>query len=882
MRPVKLTLCGWGPYRGKAEIDFTVFEKQGLFLITGATGAGKTTIFDAITYALYGALSGEVRDKERSGIRSDFATEDIPTYVELTMEHLGQEYRIIRNPRYQRPKKRGGGFVEEKENAVIWLPDGRIIEGVREVNAQLLDVLSLDYSQFKQISMIAQGEFARLLTAPPKDKTRIFREIFGTGIYDRFTYALGSRAKALYSQVMEQKHKLEEDIRVLAVGMDSAGWSPERKALFGSLTEAQHWNYSELQLCLEAMEAEAAEAAEAVKLRYESAEKNVDRLTKRLTLARENNHKIRQLHLAGEEKEQIKELRKEYTQKEKLLRQAANAVNAELAEEKWRSCEKALFNNREAGKLLEKETVLLKQEARALVGTAEKKALLENMIGLTEELERLRKEVAEQKAQLAGRELLWAQGRDKYLQQERECLRRQTLYEQGERQQKLSAMGMLAGMLEEGKPCPVCGSTHHPKPAQVDAGTISDEELKARKREWDAAREELAAIHETVVQQRTQAEVLSERIRETDGGILEISRQIAEQSDAWMGKYLSKGPSAARERLNRELTRLQQIYTLTEEKELQKARLQAEEEQLLVRKQETGTLFREALTQYGFRSRVEYEAARLEKNAREALEREVTAFRKREAANKELYDHLKASVKSTEEADLTALEEELEQEKQLRKTALEEQKNWHRHLKEVRTTIKLMRSRRVQMEEKEKEYGYVKDLENMASGNNARKLVFEQYVLAGYFEEILRAANIRFRRMTSGRYEMSRVEQVGDGRVKDNLEIQVMDYYTGKYRSVRTLSGGESFKASLSLALGMSDVIQAMSGGVRVDALFIDEGFGALDSESLEQACETLLGLVEKNRLIGIISHVPELRDRIDCQLVVEKTPAGSGVKVVC
>ena len=177
-------------------------------------------------------------------------------------------------------------------------------------------------------------------------------------------------------------------------------------------------------------------------------------------------------------------------------------------------------------------------------------------------------------------------------------------------------------------------------------------------------------------------------------------------------------------------------------------------------------------------------------------------------------------------------------------------------------------------------YSLLKDLDDAANGNNKRRLVFEQYVLAGYFEEILRAANLRFYKMTGGRYEMSRIREAGDGRIKDSLEIQVMDYYTGKVRSVKTLSGGESFKASLSLALGMSDVIQAMSGGIRVDTLFIDEGFGALDSESLDQACETLMGLVEHNRLIGIISHVQELRERIDNQIVIEKTNSGSSIRV--
>ena len=206
---------------------------------------------------------------------------------------------------------------------------------------------------------------------------------------------------------------------------------------------------------------------------------------------------------------------------------------------------------------------------------------------------------------------------------------------------------------------------------------------------------------------------------------------------------------------------------------------------------------------------------------------------------------------------------------------------WEQFYSELTRTKRLFGEKLEKIEEQSKEYGRIKELENIASGNNAKKLVFEQYVLAGYFEQILRAANVRFRKMTLGRYEMHRSKEVGDGRVKDNLEIEVMDFYTGKLRSVRTLSGGESFKASLSLALGLSDVIQAMHGGIKVDTLFIDEGFGALDSESLDQACATLMSLVETERLIGIISHVQELRERIDKQIVIDKTGSGSTLKLV-
>lgn len=263
----------------------------------------------------------------------------------------------------------------------------------------------------------------------------------------------------------------------------------------------------------------------------------------------------------------------------------------------------------------------------------------------------------------------------------------------------------------------------------------------------------------------------------------------------------------------------------------------------------------------------------------QALQTEMTAYREKVAANEELCRHLQENINSMEMVELSELQVKLEEQKMLRQEFLQAQKLWNTHLSELKKVRDMMGEKLTKIETDSSEYGYVKDLENMASGNNARKLVFEQYVLAGYFEEILKAANLRFQKMTSGRYEMFRANEVSDGRVKDNLEIQVLDYYTGKYRSVRTLSGGESFKASLALALGMSDVIQAMSGGVRVDTLFVDEGFGALDSESLEQACDALMGLVDKNHLIGIISHVPELGERISNQLQIHKTSGGSLIR---
>lgn len=780
MRPKELTLCGWGPYKSIEKVDFTVFEKSGIFLITGATGAGKTTIFDAVSYALYGALSGDERDKERNSVRSDFADAATPTYVELVMEHGGKLYRIHRNPEYLRPKKRGAGqesLTREKENAVLTFPDGRVLEGVKEVNAALKELLVLDYQQFKKISMIAQGEFARLLVASPKDKTGIFREIFDTGIMERFTQALGMKARAFYGQIAEYKHKLEEDIRVLTVGLEKSGWSEALKGELRELVAAENRNYQALSLCLEKMEKEALERVDGSRKAFAKADKKTEKLLKELSSLEEENNRILQLVQAQKEYFALQAQQDVYAQKQERYNKSMNAGWVEGAEEKKRQQEKMFLQNQEQ----EKELAVQLSEAEELLGQRQRA----------------------------------------YLEQEKVCGEAKEVYEEAQHRRRMQAIGLAAELLEEGKPCPVCGSTEHPAPAKVNDEELSEEYVKKLKQQAEKQEKELTRLHEQAVMQKARLD-----------GLLERKEQLGRTG-----------------------------------------------EQLAEQLREAESAFLEALRQYGFENEESYRSAKLTKTERERLQKELEVYQTRTAAAKELYFHLKESVRDSEPMDLSGQKEALAESRGVREAAMREQRLWEQHAAEVKKTRQLISGKLDKIEEESIEYGYVKDLENLATGNNSKRLVFEQYVLAGYFEEILRAANLRFSRMTGGRYEMSRVQQVGDGRVKDNLEIQVMDYYTGKYRSVRTLSGGESFKASLALALGMSDVIQAMNGGIRVDTLFVDEGFGALDEESLEQACDTLMKLAEKQQLIGIISHVPELRERIPGQLVIEKTGNGSKIK---
>ncbi|MBQ2803872.1 MAG: SMC family ATPase [Lachnospiraceae bacterium] len=884
MRPKKLTLCAWGPYREKQEIDFSAFDAKGIFLITGSTGAGKTTIFDAITYALYGALSGEERDKERGSIRSDFALPQTPTYVELIMEHGGAEYRIVRNPEYLRPKKRSKGkesFTKEKDNAILYYADGNILEGTKEVNAALKELLVLDYQQFKKVAMIAQGEFARLLVAPPREKTKIFREIFGTGIYEKFTASLGNRSRQLHERVMEQKHKLEEDIRLLAVGLSKTPWEETLKESFLELIDREYWNYEELKALLDKMEEAAREAAAEGKKEHTRLDKLVEKGAAGLTRKEELNLKIEQLEKVTAQKERLQEEEGCYQEKDKRYKQAVNAGFVESAELVSRQLSKQLLAVRQTVERVNEEYEKLQTEAEELKALTQQADKIRILLEQARLLEEIRKKLSVLQEQIALKEQELETGQQNYLAKETECRRQKLEYEEEEHKRRLAAIGLAAALLEEGKPCPVCGSTTHPSPAQMEETLISEEELKKLKQRWEKAEKELQLSYEKTVTVKTMLKSLHDSREDLIKQADVVEKELGEEENFVCRKYLSLPIQQAMQQLLTGCERAALLAGLLEEKKRQSKELVEQINELSHKQKKAEEAFTEALKQYGFPSQRAYEQARLSQTERELLFQELEEYKKQVSANKELYQHLKDAIKKGEKTDLSGIREELRLLKEQREQALRRLKLWEGCLADVCKTKRLMKDKLGGIEAVSKEYGYVRELEKLATGNNPKRLVFEQYVLAGYFEEILRAANLRFYKMTAGRYEMSRVGEVGDGRIKDNLEIQVLDYYTGKYRSVRTLSGGEAFKASLSLALGMSDVIQAMNGGIRVDTLFVDEGFGALDEESLDQACNTLMSLVEKDCLIGIISHVPELRERIGQQLIIEKSTSGSLVKSV-
>lgn len=866
MKPEKLIICGWGPYKEEAVIDFTKLNTS-LFLITGQTGAGKTTIFDAIAYALYGMLSGQVREK--GSVRSDFADENTKTYVELFLSHRGEKYHILRNPEYLRPKKKKSGenaFTKEKENAALTLPDGSIIAGNQDVTRKMEELLGMDGRQFRQISMIAQGEFAKMLLASPNEKTAIFRELFGTGIYAAMQSCLKERSARLYRDYMNYKNKMDEDVRL--VSFEDEAWEvliSHEQIDFEAVEEYLAEGLSGLQK--EVKEIGATE---------KKAEEELLRSKEELAQIHQINERFKELEENTKKKQTLEEKREVMAAQSSRIQTLQTARLLALEEKIVVQKEQASAESKMRLEIYKKELADCYAALEAVKELDVKKDIIREVYYLLEQAEEIAGALKKKANDLSKVSALLERAREEYTAAQKTADEKRTQYEDADHIYKNAVIGIAARFVEDGKPCPVCGSMSHPKVAELSDRVPDEKQLEALKREMERAQQACTKCFESALHYQNE-----EKHLEAEHGKLEEELLILQQK-------MQSTPEDIREYCNantksvfeKELTGYLENQSKAEEKQKQIEITTNEWQQKMKESQEARRGFNQTILKSGFECQKEYCLALDSVKELPKLEKELTQYQEALTAVKSLCEHLQETLKGLEVKDEAPIREvflQKQQELQNIRGSLQQS-----HIKEDRMKRSLngIRSNRKKAEAIRQEYGIVKDLDDLANGNNARRLVFEQFVLAGYFEQILKAANLRLFKMTDGRYELIRAKQVSDGRKKDNLEILVMDYYTGKERSVKTLSGGETFKASLSLALGMSDCIQAENGGLEVETLFIDEGFGALDEESLEQACVVLQSLAGANRMIGIISHVPELRERLEHQIVIEKKNFGSSVRV--
>lgn len=904
MRPLHLTLSAFGAYADKTELDLRQLGERGLYLITGDTGAGKTTLFDAIAFALFGTPSGDGR--ESSMLRSKFAAPETPTEVELTFSNAGKTYTIRRNPEYERPKSRGSGTTKETARAELTMPDGRVITRRADVDAAIRDILGVDRSQFCQIAMIAQGEFRKLLLADTKDRREIFRDIFKTNLYTRFQERVKADFLAL-NRERDEARKARDQYAALIRLPENAELPPEGELprFLASLLDADRaqdaaWKKElrQIDFALEKLTAEEAKAGEGEKNRKalkeaESSCAAVEETVKELRRALETEN-TRQpeldaltetLSALDEELKIHAELRAKNTEADAAQKTAAAAAaRLSALEAEHKALQDRLAQDREEYHALAasaKRLAILRQEKDVLLQHLEEIGSYEAAL----------QTVSEKKASADDALAAYTEARrdEEKLSAKAQELRRRLNDEQA---------GVLASALREGEPCPVCGALTHPHPAQCAPDAPDEKTVKDAEETAKAAREcvnEASAASGSAKSAYEIAQKEAEERKEKLFGAKEINLKAEKASSA--RRCVNKECEIAQEEKN-----AARYETLSRQIPIEEKQLSAMEAPLAAAQKESAAI-QSALSVLlasadELRAGVKHEnAADAEKEKERALTRQNQINKARESAEKVLraseqtlssekgkVEQLKKLLSDAPSVDLSAFAEE--------KRRLTGQKNdIQQNRLALNSRITANESAKKGMDKKTAElrgldarWTWMKPLHDTANGalTGKERVSLETYVQMTCFDRILARANAHLMRMSGGKYDLKRRESAAKLNTQSGLELDVIDHYNGSERSVKTLSGGETFLASLSLALGLSEEIQSSAGGVQMDTLFVDEGFGSLDEETLRQAMRALRELSEDDRLIGIISHVSELRREIDRQIVVTRSPDGaSRAKIV-
>ena len=901
MRPLYLTVSAFGPYAGKQTVDFTALGRSGLYLIAGDTGAGKTTIFDAITYALYGEPSGEARSAAM--LRSKYASDDTPTFAELKFECKGSVYTVRRSPEYIRKKARGSGTTRQAPAAELTYPDGRVESQTTRVTSAVTEILGVDRSQFSEIVMLAQGDFQRLLQADTREREAIFREVFGTRVFrtlqDRLKAELSTLDKAMQSAdsafaqaarsashapedaLLPEEHLAWLRAQIERSTQDEAGLTEAQKAsdaahekATADLARAEADAQTRAQL--ETAKADEKACADAVSAAEAGIQAQAEDAPKREALSR--SIAAQEAALPG------------YDALEQAFaaqREAGNALEA--AEQAQQDAAKKASDARDALDAMRTERAALGAAGENLHKMEQQRSELQrrtdDLRALREALQQVRTdETAHAQAQQT---YLAAEERAEALRREAEALRRHFNREQA---------GLMAAALREGEPCPVCGATHHPAPACPDRDAPTQAQVDAAE---EAAQKQSG---------------LAGRASQTAGaalGKLDADRAVAEKQCATLlpDTTLTDADTTAAEALTALKAELGTLSEAIRTETVRRDRAEAidaalpEAEQAAQRAEQalqelTQETARKAAAHAAAEAVAQQRRAALPHAGRAEAEAALEADR---AALKTLTDaaltaeqtlrtaqdaltaagarvtQLSALAAKAEASDLDALREAKEATAGAREDAAARLRALALSLDADRRALQAMEAAQADRAVHEQTWRWVRALSDTANGSLSGKarVMLETYVQMAYFDRILRRASLHLMRMSSGQYDLKRREDADDKRSRSGLELNVVDHYNGTERSVRSLSGGESFLASLSLSLGLSEELQAAAGGIQLDCMFVDEGFGTLDEETLQQAMRALHSLTEGNRLVGVISHVGELRQSIQRQILVTKNRSG-------
>ena len=914
MKPLKLVINAFGPYIDKTEIDFTKFGDNGLFLITGPTGAGKTTIFDALSFALYGQASGDTRKTQ--SLRSDFAAENNKTFVDLEFLSNGEKYILHRECGYKTINKNG----KEKnisEVAELILPNKTAISRLTEVNEKITDILGIDKNQFCQIVMIAQGEFQKFLLAPTKDKEKIFRKIFKTELFQKFQEKLSEMFKSANYNKEQKKLLLEKDIQ---------GIIPNADDLIELINDKNAvYNMKELIKALEVSVKADKKENDRFEKNKEKIQKECDKLISEIEKGNtiiENKNALASLNenlpklekqvketekifksVQGKEKErtrlntEIQNLEnglKEYSEleikREELKKFNNDLNNSEQNLKKYKENKEKLetehkTNKKEAETLKNVEAEIVKNSA-AIKDNNDEKEVLNGIIKTIDGYREEKDKCDEQKAVSATA--------DEIYKEKREYAER--LYNQFIANQA----GNLAKDLKDGKKCPVCGSTKHPHPAKLSKTAVTEEDIKLANKERDEKQgismkeaKNLSVIEANI--KNYEKELLSYAKKQFKQNVIEGLEEKVENAiseNKTQAKEIKNKKDELEKQQLRKLDLEKAIKDFDKIKEEAEAEINAEEQKQSGLKSNIASVsatIKEKQKNLKYKTKVEAEDVLNQK--REKLSELEQAFKKAEEAKNEAAlklseakgrkKELENKIPKDSDIDVEALNLVLTEKQTTRDNMLNSQKVLFNRYENNKTRLTSIRELSKDFDEISQKAGMLDELSRTANGqlSGKQRISFENYVLGTYFDEILFAANKRFQEMTSYQFELRKSEgQFGNKQT--GLDLDVFDAYTGKARDVSSLSGGEKFKASLALSLGLSDIVQQQAGGIQIDTMFIDEGFGSLDEESLEQTMKTLGELSGNATLVGIISHVEALREKIEKKIVVTKTSQGSKMTI--
>ncbi len=924
MKPLKLTMSAFGSYAGKNVIDFTG-QQQGIFLITGDTGAGKTTIFDAITYALYNQTSGG----ERNGnmMRSQYAQPETETYVELEFLYRGQTYRVRRNPDYKITKTLKNGRIREQKvphSVELTLPDGTVFpEKKNATDAKIIEILGLTADQFSQIVMIAQGDFLKLLYTKSDERKMIFSKLFRTDIYWKIQENLRRKSMEMDERIQENDRAFEQE-----------------KSRIIPLPESEELPLDEL---VERLRERLKDALKEQNLRRA----NVEELNKKITKYEEINklfvslEKIRQ---TGKELEARQVESKERRQQIENARKADKVLVAEQQNLRQQQAveqsvqaiakmEETLTNNQEMFETLKTQLQEVEAEQKREAADIQKKMLaLEQSFPSYEALQNARSE--EQQAKKVWEDLEKtseesfhkkeagiAALKEQQKQQEQVVEQTKKNWEQTSLSASESAKhyehmyeaflkeqaGILAENLSAGCPCPVCGSTVHPDPAKLSDHAVTELEVEQAKKTRAAAEEKRDLAYAAFEAEKTEKQKLAQAVEKEEADfvlaqtIAKQQRKEAEQNYVSLQKTaeqireklvypslaeakkqyaaMQKALEAAEQEIER---KRQKVSELAEAMNTLKGQKLAEEENQKTAKKlaaKTEKEYAKLLEKSGFVSEETYHLAILPERSRSKLEREEKEYESQCLRQQSEQKLLEKQVSGKTYTDTTELNEQLKAEKQALKEAEKTYMELHTAYENDRSVLQNCAVYLEKGKNLESEDQVIKSLSKTANGrlSGSAKIDFETYIQRQYFKQIIHEANKRLLTMSNHQFILKLKEEANTGRkTNEGLDLSVYSLVTDSERDVKTLSGGESFLAALAMALGLSDIVERSAGAIHPDMMFIDEGFGSLDAQSRQQAIEVLAELAGDSRMVGIISHVTELKEQIDRKLVVSRTDKGS------